>query len=252
MKGKRPKIIKELCFSGGHFNSLLTFIGALKAIHDGNLFDLSCVERYLGTSSGAILAFLLALNYKLDTILNVLKKIPTEKCFEIKSENFLYLFDDLGIYDTKKFKTLFEIIIEHKGFSKNLTFKTFFDKTGKDLSFTSYCVNSKDIVILNHVFTPQLKISKALCMSMAIPLVCKPVSYQNQLYIDPCLICNFPIDYVKYESYLGFGSESVKKYVENQNFLSLLRTLYESIYREILDIKTLQYENDHIFILNCP
>jgi hypothetical protein len=249
-KKKVPKI-KELCFSGGHYGSLLTFTGALQSILENNYYDISSVERYVGTSSGAILSFALGFGYKLDTIIYIFKHLKTEEIFQTSSQMFLYLFDDLGLYDTKKLKDVFEVLIEEKGHQKNITFQEFYSKTNIDLCFTTYCLNTKKLLILNYIFTPNLEISKAITMSMAIPIICKPISYMNQLYIDPCLICNFPIDYVKNDEYLGFSITPKKKYEEKITFLSLLKTIYYSIYDEFMNLKVHQYNDERVFLMPC-
>jgi predicted acylesterase/phospholipase RssA len=248
-KNEAPKKIKELCFSGGHYQSLFLYIGALIAIKENKFYDLSEVQRYVGTSSGAILAFFLCLGFELRALTNVFKRIPTEKFFKIKSQNFLYLFDDLGMYDTKQFKSIFEVFLAEKGYKKQITFLELYELTQTDLSFTTYCVNSKKMIILNYLFTPELEVAKGLTMSIAIPLICKPVSYKNQLYIDPCIICNFPVDYVKNEEYLGFALCVENKYEEKFTFISFLKNIYYSIYDEFMNIKVSQYNDSRVFLI---
>lgn len=242
--------IKELCFSGGHYQSLYTIIGALIIIKEENLYNLSNVDRFIGTSSGSILCFLLVLNYSLDSIIEIIKKLPTEKIFDIKSKNFIYLFDELGIFDTNIFIKIFYVLLEDKGYDRSITFKELFEKTNKDISLTTYCLNSKNIKVLNHIFTPDLEVAKAVGMSICIPLICKPVRYKNELYIDPGLICNFPIDFVKTTNYLGFTLDDKKLYDESITFLSLLKNLYFSVQSEIQTLKTQEYDDKKVYILS--
>ena len=211
------------------------------------------MNRFIGTSSGAILAFSLGFGYELNTLVNILKGLNTEKMFKTNSQMFLYLFDELGLYDTENVKKLFDSMIKQKGYSKNITFEEFYSKTKIDLCFTTYCLNTKKLMLLNYIFTPTLEISRAITMSIAIPIIIKPVTYMNQNYIDPCLICNFPIDFVKTEDFLGFVVSSKKKYEDKITFLSLLKNIYSSIYDEFLNIKVvMSYKNnDRIFILPC-
>ena len=48
--------------------------------------------------------------------------------------------------------------------------------------------------ILHHTTHPDLTLVKALSMSCAIPLLFKPISYENKYYIDGGTVNNYPLN----------------------------------------------------------
>jgi len=249
-KTVKRQYIKELVFGGGHMIAIFQYLGALIELEKYDSINISNVERFLGSSAGAILAFLLIIGLTPKEILNILIKIPYEKLGETNSKDYLYLFDDLGITDTLLFKKIFNVALEYKKLPKNITFEQLNAILKKDLTIISFCVNSKDIKVLNHVFTPNLEVTHALCMSVAIPLLFKPVSYENRLYIDPCITCNFPIDFIThYDDFLGFTTDRTRVYEEDIGFKKYLKILWTSIGNEFLELKRINCHNpERLFI----
>ena len=54
--------IDTICFSGGGTKALV-FIGAVKALIDKNVIKLKNIKKFVGTSAGSIISFLLAIGY---------------------------------------------------------------------------------------------------------------------------------------------------------------------------------------------
>lgn len=228
-------VIKEIVFSGGHMVAILQYAGAIAEIEDGKTcIDMRQCHRFLGSSAGAILALLLAIDFKPIEIINIFRRIPPKKLFNPKSNDCISLFDKYGIASTVPFKKIFEQSLLHKGFEKNTTFLELYNKIKKDVSVTTFCVNSNKVCILNYETSPNLPIAQALCMSMAIPFIFKPVSYKNRLYVDTILINTFPIDHVKNtESFIGFNLNQVVKYDERMSLWKYLNLIYSGVEREI-------------------
>jgi predicted acylesterase/phospholipase RssA len=231
------KDVEELVFSGGHLDAAFQYLGAFKELEQ-NSVRFENVKRYLGSSSGGIFAFFLAMGLNIESIYKLMMIIPFSKYDKKIGKNLLYIFDDLGIYDTKMFEKTYGYLLEYAGYNKDITFSEFNKKTGKDLSLISYCINSKEIKLLNHVFTPNLTIAQGLCMTTAIPLIFKPVSYENRLYTDCCLVCNFPLEFVIHtDAFLGFNISSNTSYEEDIGFMRYLQILYSSVGYEIYTLK---------------
>tara|TARA_Y100000389_G_scaffold189928_1_gene214205 strand:+ start:271 stop:1119 length:849 start_codon:yes stop_codon:yes gene_type:complete len=231
------KEIEELVFSGGHLDAAFQYLGAFKELEQNGI-RFENVKRYLGSSSGGVFALFLAMGLNAESILKLMMIIPFSKFDKKIGKNLLYIFDELGIYDTNIFEKTYGYLIEYAGYNKDITFLEFNKLTGKDLSLISYCINSKDIKLLNHVFTPHLTIAQGLCMTTAIPLIFKPVSYENRLYIDCCLVCNFPLEFIVHtDTYLGFNISSNTSYEEDIGFMRYLQILYSSVGYEIYTLK---------------
>lgn len=239
-------LVKEIVFAGGHLDAIFQYLGALIEIYDNKTELRFEIQRYIGTSSGAILAFLLNIGYTPKEIIRISKCIDLSKFDSHTAKSYLHIFDELGIEDTVVFKRIFCHFLEHKNFDPNIDFKTLYEKTNKHLDIITYCLNKKKTEVLNAFYTPHLPVSQALCMSMAIPLVFKPVKYNNNLYSDAVFLCNFPIDFIKdYTHFLGFTMKSIYEYEENITFFRLLEILYSGFDTEIGHLKRSSCHKSH-------
>ena len=153
----KSKCPKEVIFSGGNFGTI-SFLGCIQALIDSENFETKSVKRWVGTSGGAVISFLLAIGYNTKTIMKVLKEVPLSKISKLTSDKWLTFFDKYGLHNTNSFRRLFETMLSHKGFDVDLTFIEFHKRTNIELVFTSFCLNTESLVLLNHKNTPNLKI----------------------------------------------------------------------------------------------
>ena len=93
--------------------------------------------------------------------------------------------------------------------------KELYNKTNKYLSITSTCLTTQEAVYISHETFPNIPVWKAILMSCAIPLIFKPIEWENKLYIDGGLVDNFPLfninldnceEKMKYLKYFGAGT----------------------------------------------
>lgn len=239
------RIIKEYVFSGGHLNAGIQFASALHELYEmeraseTKIIDTSQVLRYIGSSAGGIIAFTLAIGMNPRELLHFLRNFPFDKLLTPSSHDFLQVFDELGIVSVDIFKKVFVRLLVHKGFDKNITFQELREQTGRDLGMTTFCVNSNKVCFLNYTTTPHLQIAHALCMTMAIPFLFKPVSYENRMYVDTICINSFPLEFVKSkDNFLGFTIQyNYSDYEETIKFTQYLNILYSAVGREIYQLK---------------
>ena len=146
---KKYKLPEEVILSGGNF-ATVCFLGAIQALIDNNKFDLTKVKKWICTSGGSVIALFLAIGYTPKRLLSILKRIPISKISPLNSDKWLGFFDKYGIHDTEKFKWLFSLLMENICWSPNTTFKELYDKIKVELVFTSYCLNTQSVVLLNY------------------------------------------------------------------------------------------------------
>ena len=60
-------MIDTLCFSGGGVKGF-AIIGVLEYLEKNNNLDILLIKNYVGTSCGAIISFLLSINYSINEI----------------------------------------------------------------------------------------------------------------------------------------------------------------------------------------
>jgi NTE family protein len=92
---------------------------------------------------------------------------------------------------------ILEKLFENKGYSKDITFADVYKRTNIKLIIVTTNLNNSSLEYLSIDSTPNLKISTAVNMSSAIPILCSPVTYNNNLYIDGGCLNNYPIDIFK-------------------------------------------------------
>ena len=83
----KSKCPKEVIFSGGNFGTI-SFLGCIQALIDSENFETKNVKRWVGTSGGAVISFLLAIGYNTKTIMKVLK-VPLSKISKLTSDKWL-------------------------------------------------------------------------------------------------------------------------------------------------------------------
>ena len=208
------KNFDTLCFSGGGTKGLV-FIGAVKALINKNIIYLDKINKYIGTSAGAILAFFLAIGYTPDEleefVLNFdFKKLePNVDCDS--------LFTKFGIDDGKKLEFLLTKLLNYKLGMNNITFLELFELTNKELIISTTCINNSKSKYFNYKFTPDEDVILAIKMSIAVPFYFYPVIYEGNHYVDGGILDNYPIQFGNKESTLGFTVVS-DKYTQVDDF----------------------------------
>ena len=239
-------LVKEIIFAGGHLDAFFQYLGALDEIFHEKVPIKLNIQRYIGSSSGAILAFLLNIGYSPNEVIRIMKRIDFSRFDQAPPRKYLHLFDDFGIQDTLFYQRIFNLFLQYKNIQPDCTFLELYEKTKKHLDVVTYCLNSRSVQILNYAYTPHLSVTKALCMSMAIPFIFKPVKHENKLYVDALLSCNFPIDVIKdYKHFLGFSMKTEHNYEENICFFKFLEIIFQSIDKEIAYLKEENFPKNH-------
>jgi NTE family protein len=214
MKSENTREIRNLIFEGGGIKGI-AYIGALKNAQTKNLFNFEDIINIGGTSAGAITGFLLALDYSLDEMEDILREFDITEIFldddsikneflEIK-ENFTSnllvntfrvgkflkkISDSFGLFPGKEFIKFCETKIAAK-LGRHATFRDLQERIeqggeGNKFKFL-YLIGSNlttgDSETFSHIDTPDMIISDAVRISMSIPLIWPPHKYyiKNEL-----------------------------------------------------------------------
>jgi len=177
-----------LVLSGGSVKGLLT-LGALQYAKDNNLID--SITTYIGTSSGAIISYLLAINY---TPIEIVTYICTNQLLEkMKKFNLINMLKGRGAISFEIInKQLEKMTIEKVG--SLLTMKELYEKYKKKLVCTTYNFSINKVIYISHENMPDLPCLNALRMSSNLPLVFEQYKHDGFSYIDGGIANNFPID----------------------------------------------------------
>lgn len=177
-----------LVLSGGGSKGLL-LLGALQCAYDN--FLLQNINKYIGTSSGSIICFLLAIGY---TPIEIIVYTCTHQLMEkLQHFNVVAMINGGGASSYNSIQEQLEkMTISKLGYLPTLNdIQTRFNKT---LICVTYNLTEDKVEYLSPETHPNLPCITALRMSSNIPLIFEKYKYGNNYYIDGGVSDNFPID----------------------------------------------------------
>ena len=236
-------IYDTLCFSGGG-TSCISFIGVLKYLVDNNYLDISLIKNFVGTSGGAIIAFLLSINYSINYIYDFILSFNFKT---LENNNKLdNLFKNNGFNTGIKFNYLFSQFLYNKLNINDITFQELFNLTNNKLLIigTNYSKGCEEI--FSYEATPNMSVIIALRISMSIPILFTPVFYNSNYYIDGALVNNFPFNHCNKLTTLGLFINN--QYNETNNIDNIIILLKRSIEIILNNKNNINYYNNIIII----
>ena len=192
----KHSVIKHIVIGGGGTTGFMTF-GALRCLQENAVWDIANIKTIYGTSIGSVVATSLALKYDWDTLLNYFIRRPWNKLYAYnKSDLILNLYNQKGVFKHSIFEKTIQPLIEGRGLSRDITMKEMFEYSKIDLHFFSLELNSMTKTDMSHKTHPDLKVTDAIYMSSACPILFAPFinGKTKSCYVDGGLICNYPVN----------------------------------------------------------
>jgi predicted acylesterase/phospholipase RssA len=159
-----------------------SMLGILQVLEDKG--KLSNIHEISGASAGSMIGLFLSIKnpYKVKDILE------TSLCIDVPSyvkPNLQTFLNNFGFVPHQPIK---ELLIELcRG--KNPTFK----QLKKKLIVSACCINTQKTEYFSVDTHPDMYVIDAVCMSISIPVVISPYTYNNKMYIDGGTIEKVPI-----------------------------------------------------------
>ena len=177
-----------LVLPGGGIKGL-TILGALQYCYDN--FLLTDIVNYVGTSSGSMICYLLAIGYTpTDIITNICCNQIMEK---MQHFDLFAMINNLGATTfTSVYEVLEKLTIDKIGYLPTLM--DIKQQYNKNLVFITYNLTKNMEECLSCETHPSLPCLVALRMSSNLPLIFENYKYNNNLYIDGGITNNFAID----------------------------------------------------------
>ena len=197
-------MIDTLCFSGGGIKGF-SFIGVLDYLEKNNKINLELIKNYVGTSCGAMLSFLLSINYSIDELKEFILNFNFQVLINETDNNIENLLINFGLDDGNKIIYMLQSFLKNKYNTVDITFEEHYELTNNNLIIigTNYTKSSE--VIFNYKNTPSVSVITALRISISIPLIFTPVFYNDNCYIDGALVNNFPINHCNIKNTIGIN-----------------------------------------------
>ncbi len=181
-----------LIFEGGGVKGY-AYPFALSALEDTG-FRCFQIEKYVGSSAGAITAALLACGANPSTLIGLMNvdfaKFKDDKIGYIR--DLWSLGKYFGFCKGKVFKDWFKDCLHELTGNRNITFNQVRRQFGKELYITATNLTKGKLEIFSCYTTPHFRVADAVRISMSIPLFYRPVWYNGSLYVDGGVLANFP------------------------------------------------------------
>jgi len=145
---------------------------------------------------------------------------------DIKLDNLLV---DFGLFETKGVRYILNSILKHFKGVDDMNLKELYDLSKIKLKVKVFNVTIKQVEYITHETDPQLSIIRLTEMTTAVPLVFKPIKYNNYLYVDGGLRGSFPKEACESDNYLGIFIRGGVN-VPSDNFIVKLFPILEFMY----------------------
>ena len=152
------------------------------------------IKRITCVSVGCFMGLLYTLGYTYDELIEEIETVELNRLMDVKIKNFLQKY---GLESGKKIIEWLESFLVKKGYVKEISFMQLYKKTGIHLEILSSNVNKYKLSIFDYKNTPNLKIIRAIRMSIGIPLFFSVEKYKGDIHVDGGLITNYPMYFFK-------------------------------------------------------
>ncbi|NDB36273.1 MAG: hypothetical protein EB023_13265 [Flavobacteriia bacterium] len=207
----KMKSYNTLVLSGGAIKGF-ALLGALQYLMDVGI--LQNIHKFVGTSIGAILSYLLCIGYT-----------PVEIMVFLCQTNWL---KKLGSFDVVNvvqgcgglsFSILQEILekLTVKKIGRFLTLGQLYNDYGKTLICCTYNYTKDQEECMNPVEHNHLPCLTALRMTANLPLLFEPFEYNGCIYLDGGISSNFPVQYISPEEDIVLGISLGKSDLHEKN-----------------------------------
>lgn len=148
------------------------------------------IKNVCTVSIGSLLGLLYIIGYTSAELRDELLSKDISRLKNIRINNLVYQY---GFDSGDILMNWVESLLIRRGVSKDITFRELFQMSGINYQVICSNVNTYRSVTFDHVGMPNLKVLKAVRMSMSIPLVFTAEKYRGDIYVDGGLTDNYPI-----------------------------------------------------------
>jgi len=195
---KDKKTYKYLVLSGGGMKGL-AYCGAMDVLEKESI--LQNIKGFAGSSAGSIVASLLAVGYNAKELQNIIFGIDYNKIIDDKWGVFrdaINIIEDFGLAPGDYFVDLIGKFIEKKTGNKDYTINDLYKDKGITLVITGTDMNHKKTIYFspnnkNNKSRGDISIRQAVRISMSIPFLFEPVTYDGCMCVDGGVLDNYPL-----------------------------------------------------------
>lgn len=242
-----------LVLSGGGVNGY-GILGSLQYLKDNRRLD--NINTYVGTSIGAIIAYLICIGC---TPMDIMVYLTTKNVLKSLNQiNVISMIQGSGCCNFNSLQEHIEKVTIDK-IGQYMTLKGLKDKFGKTLIVCTYNLSKSTVEYIGPDTHPDIPCLVAIRMSSNVPLIFEDFKYMGDYYTDGGVFDNFPIDLpeIKDKNKIGIAIETkigeYRKPTISSNILEyIFHILYLGINKSYNDKikKSLDYENSLIVVID--
>ena len=229
----------NLVLSGGALKAVV-LLGAVKYLEEKDL--IKHFKNYVGSSAGAIIIFFLIIGYKSYEIKDILIE-EINNIVDLDFENIDDFFINYGIDNTDRNKDILKKYLIKKTKLNDITFIEFAKKYGLNFTKTGTNLTTRNTDYFNVDNFPNMSMIDALVITSCIPLIYKPIEYNDNLYIDGGIYNNFAYNYYKNKND-SLGINVTYNYSrKNDTFINYFNNILLSLMDKIIELGLDNSEN---------
>jgi hypothetical protein len=215
--------IDTICMGSGGVQGLM-YISGLKYLINNNFINLDKIKNYYGTSVGSIVAFLFAIGYTPDELIDLILNL--ENIFFEPEIDLMLIENEYGLDNGNLIINNLKELLKRKHTVEDITFIELYKLTNKLFVTNAINLHTGNEKIFNYLETPDMSVFLAIRMSISIPLLYTPVKYNNEYYADGALKNKLLLKYCNIETTLSFRMKNC-----NYNEINSIQTcIFASLY----------------------
>ena len=234
-------MIKNIVFSGGGVKGF-AYIGVYKALKELGIWD--GIDNICTASVGSLVSFAFILGFTYEELVTIGNEVFNLDVLKSKKKMDIFeIYNKFGFESGEGIIKLVDFLIEKRSGIKCATFTDLKQMCpGKNLIVAVTNISKNEVEYLSVDNSPNLEISKAIRMSISIPLIFEKVQHNGDYYIDGAFSVSIPVEYFKknIEQTLIISLDSLKYYTDITSIQDYLMRIWvfsssemDRYYREI-------------------
>ena len=193
--------IDTLILSGGSVKGI-ALLGAFKYLLDNKKIRIKKLKHIISASAGALMSLPLLLNVNI----NVYYKIITGLKVNLFKKDDLHiknLINEYGFFDNSVVEEYVRTFIKYFVKKDNITLIELFKLTKIKFTVKVSNITKNNVEYINYLNNPNMDLVTLIKITTSVPIIFKPVKYNNFLYCDGATGGGLPIEYNTSPNYLG-------------------------------------------------